>query len=83
MNTDKDLLEKVFVITGGNSGIGFVSACNFARRGATVLLLCRNQSRGEAAVEAIRTRTGNDKVHLYLADFSLLASVASTASRFR
>jgi NAD(P)-dependent dehydrogenase (short-subunit alcohol dehydrogenase family) len=73
---EKDLHGKVFVVTGANSGIGFVSAMDFARRGATVLLMCRNEKRGQEAMEAIKRESGNHDVHLYLADFGLLGSVA-------
>ncbi|MCP5347453.1 MAG: SDR family NAD(P)-dependent oxidoreductase [Gammaproteobacteria bacterium] len=83
MNTEQDLLDKVFVVTGANSGIGFESARDFAARGATVVILCRNEGRGRAAVEAVRSATGNDRVQLYLADFSSLASVARAGRNLR
>lgn len=73
---EKDLQGKVFVVTGANSGIGFVSSMNFANRGATVVLMCRNEQKGNQALETIRQKTGNENVHLFLADFSLLGSVA-------
>ena len=41
------LAKKVFVITGGNSGIGFSAAKEAANRGATVVLVCRSKQRGE------------------------------------
>ncbi|MEZ5490174.1 MAG: SDR family oxidoreductase [Gammaproteobacteria bacterium] len=76
MKTEKDLQDKIFVVTGANSGIGFESARDFARRGATVVILCRNEARGQEAVDTIKQETGNPDVYLYLADFSLLSSVA-------
>ena len=79
MSMDKDLQGKVYVITGANSGIGFISAMDFARRGATVVIMCRNENRGKQAVESIRRESGNDDVHLYLADFSLLSNVAEAS----
>ena len=71
----QDLLGKVYVVTGANSGIGFAAAHNFASRGATLVLVCRNEARGSKALEAIRAATGNDKLALYVAEFSSLADV--------
>ena len=76
MNFDKDLQGKVIVVTGANSGIGYEAAKNFAYRGAAVVIMCRNPTRGESAVESIKQLTGNEQVHLYVADFSLLSSVS-------
>jgi len=78
---EKDLQGKVFVVTGANSGIGFVAALDFARRGATVVIMCRNESRGNEAVETIRRESGNEDVHLYLADFSLMSNVAEAGRK--
>ncbi|XP_042610258.1 WW domain-containing oxidoreductase-like [Cyprinus carpio] len=50
---DCDLSDKVVVITGANSGIGFETARSFALHGAHVILACRNQSRAMKAVSLI------------------------------
>jgi len=44
-----------------------------------VLLHGRDQARGEAALSEIRQATGNDRLRLYLADFSSLAQVRRLA----
>nr|XP_047924836.1 WW domain-containing oxidoreductase isoform X5 [Anser cygnoides] len=49
----RDLSEKVVIITGANSGIGFETAKSFALHGAYVILACRNMSRGNDAVQRI------------------------------
>lgn len=78
---DQDLSGKVFVVTGANSGIGFEAARNFAARGARVVLICRSEERGGAALTRIEQETGNDQGRLYIADFSSLESVSALADR--
>lgn len=79
---DVDLTGRVCLITGANSGIGRAAAAALASRRADVLLLCRDRVRGEAAVNAIRRETGNDRVHLEVVDVSHLASVRAFAERY-
>lgn len=77
----QDLAGKTYVVTGANSGIGFEAARDFARRGATTVLVCRSAERGQEALEQIVLASGNQNVHLYLADFSLMASVSKVADQ--
>ena len=77
----QDLAGKTYIVTGANSGIGFEAAKDFAKRGATTILVCRSAARGKEAKDSIVQQTGNQDVHLYLADFSLLASVSAMADQ--
>lgn len=73
------LKGKVVIITGANTGIGLETARDLAKRGGRIILACRNQSRGEAAVEDIRQSTGNNDViymHLDLASFKSIRHFA-------
>jgi short-subunit dehydrogenase len=45
----------VAIVTGASSGIGFATAREFARRGATVLAVARREERLRALVEACRS----------------------------
>lgn len=62
-------------------GIGKFIALDFARRGARVILACRSEARGTAALQEIRESTGNQNVHLRLLDTSSLDSVRKFAAR--
>lgn len=78
---DRDLDGVRAVVTGANSGIGFETALALAERGAEVVLACRSETRGLAARDAIRGRTGNPRISLERVDLSRLADVRAFAAR--
>ena len=45
---------KVCLVTGSSSGIGKVAARELAKMGATVVIVCRNRTKGEAAQAEIK-----------------------------
>ncbi|XP_015814873.1 retinol dehydrogenase 11 isoform X2 [Nothobranchius furzeri] len=75
------LTGKTAIVTGANTGIGKFIALDFARRGARVILACRSESRGKAALDEIKQMTGNPDVHLHLVDLSSMDSVREFAKR--
>ena len=77
-----DMRGKVCVVTGANSGIGKETALSLAHMGATVVLVCRSESRGSEALAEIKQRTGNDSVALLLADFNSQRQVREVAASF-
>ncbi|MHB2025941.1 MAG: SDR family oxidoreductase [Elusimicrobiota bacterium] len=75
--------DRVCLVTGANSGIGFCTALELSRRGAAVVLGCRDKERGETARDEIRRLSGNSKVDVLLMDLADLASVRAAAAEFR
>src|SRR5690348_16035989 len=71
---------KTCVVTGANSGIGKVTALALCRKGATVVAICRDRGRGEAAVEEIREKSGGGDISLLLADLSSQRQIRNVAS---
>jgi NAD(P)-dependent dehydrogenase (short-subunit alcohol dehydrogenase family) len=74
---------KVGLITGATGGMGKVVAAELARRGATVVLVARDRTRGESVRGEIVAETGNTRVGLLLADLTEFADVRRLAAEFR
>ncbi|XP_028820481.1 retinol dehydrogenase 12-like [Denticeps clupeoides] len=73
---------KTVVVTGSNTGIGKTTALDLAKRGARVILACRDQKRAEAAVSDIRRESGSSEVVYMHLDLASLQSVRSFAETF-
>ena len=73
---------KTVLVTGANSGIGYQAAVELARHGAHVLLGCRSEAKGQAALERLRREVPHANAELALVDMASLASIRSFATRF-
>ncbi|XP_072043923.1 retinol dehydrogenase 12-like [Amphiura filiformis] len=73
---------KTVVITGGNAGIGHETAADLARRGARVILACRNEEKAKGALQTIQKKSGSSNVVYYHLDLSDLDSVRNFADKF-
>lgn len=76
-------MTKIVLITGANSGVGRSLTLLSASKGDTVVMICRNKERGEKAKEEIIRSSGNNSVHLIIADLSSLDSVKNAAIEFK
>ncbi len=74
---------KVCMVTGANSGIGKATALGLAQMGASVVMVCRDSARGEAAQSEIKTKSGNNGVDLLLADLSSQQSIRQLVENFK
>lgn len=74
---------KTVLITGANAGLGFVSSIDLARRGARVIMACRNMSKAQAAKQRVEEQSGSDNVHAMMLDLSSFASIREFAEQFK
>ncbi|MGZ5304429.1 MAG: SDR family oxidoreductase [Bacteroidia bacterium] len=76
-------MQKIALITGGNAGIGKETAIGIAKTGATIIIGCRNEERGLAAVEEIKKASNNNNVDLLLIDLASFKSVRNAVKEFK
>ncbi|MEU5211763.1 SDR family NAD(P)-dependent oxidoreductase [Streptomyces sp. NPDC020742] len=73
--------DSVFLVTGGNAGIGYFVAEQLSATGATVVLGSRNPAKAEVATASIRAHVPGARVRavqLNLADLSSLATAVES-----
>lgn len=66
---------KTVLVTGANSGIGFVTARELAKMGAQVLMVCRNVERGRQALNEVASTTNGPPPQLLIADLSYQSAI--------
>lgn len=81
LDTDVNMSEKICLVTGANSGIGFATASELYAKNAEVWLLVRNRQRGEDAAASLRRKPGGT-VRVAAVDMSIPDSIAAFAQDF-
>ncbi|MFQ6011989.1 MAG: SDR family NAD(P)-dependent oxidoreductase, partial [Nitrososphaerales archaeon] len=74
--------NKVCLITGSTSGIGQATALGLAQLGATVVVLARDETRGQKTLEYIREKSSDAHVKLFKGDLSKQDSIRGFAEEF-
>ena len=75
-----DQTGRTFIITGANSGLGYVTALELARHGATVIMAVRNAAKGASARDAILAAVPAAKLEVAPLDLADLDSVKEFAT---
>ncbi|KAK6540382.1 hypothetical protein TWF694_009182 [Orbilia ellipsospora] len=79
-----DLTGRVYIITGGNAGLGYETTKALAAKGATVYLGARSEPKATAAIEKLRETLQNPTapIHYLHFDHMDLATVVTGAQTF-
>jgi NAD(P)-dependent dehydrogenase (short-subunit alcohol dehydrogenase family) len=78
-----DQSGRTAIVTGANSGLGIVTATALARRGATVVLACRDVGKAERAARLIGAEGGRGRVEVVRTDLASLSSIRAAAGDLR
>ena len=73
---------KTCLVTGATSGIGKATALALAGLGATLVLVCRDGSKGREVTRQMRAATGNETINVLVADLSLQRQIRRLAADF-
>jgi retinol dehydrogenase-14 len=74
---------KICLVTGASSGIGKATALGLSRMGATVVMVCRDTAKWQAALAEIRQKSGNNSIDLLVADLSSQEAIRRLASEYK
>ncbi|MCR6502694.1 oxidoreductase [Shinella sp. CPCC 101442] len=74
-----DQTGRLAVVTGANSGLGFLTARELARKGARVVMTARDEGRGQRALARIQAELPDAAVELRRLDLADLDAVAAFA----
>ena len=68
--------DKIAIVTGANSGMGLATVEALSDKGVTVIMLCRNEERGKAAMDQLMEKKDR-KLDLMLCDLGDYDSIRS------
>ncbi|OQV09918.1 hypothetical protein CLAIMM_13992 isoform 1 [Cladophialophora immunda] len=77
-----DLTGKVYIVTGGNSGIGYHTVARLAQHGAHVYMCARSPTKAATAITNIKSLYPQANITVLEMDHLSLASVVSAAKLF-
>lgn len=75
--------NKICIITGATSGMGFATALALAGMGATLGLVYRNKERGNRAIQTIYDKTKSKKAISFNADLSSMEAIRKVSAEIK
>lgn len=75
--------DKICLITGATSGIGKATALKLAELGVSLILLSRNENKGEKICDQIKKANSNAQAKFYKVDISSMKEVRDVSERIK
>lgn len=75
--------DKIVLITGANRGIGKETTRALARKGATIVMACRNLEKAEPVGEMVQAESKNPNIQVMPLDLASLESVRNFTQEFK
>jgi len=77
-----DLTGEVIIVTGANSGLGFETTKELSRKGAKVVMACRNPQKADTAMQKIKNDIPDANLDIIFLDLANQKSVPDFANQF-
>lgn len=77
-----DLSGKVAIVTGGNSGLGFYTCLELARKGAKVIIAGRSEEKGNTALSTIKVEVPAADIQFMQLDLADIGSIRHFVKSF-
>jgi len=79
-----DLSKKVTIVTGANTGIGYITARELAKMGSRVFVACRSKERADEAIQKMKAESTADLLVEFLPlDLGSLKSIEACVAEFK
>jgi len=79
---DVDVTGKVYLVTGATTGLGYYSSLMLAKKGATVVITARSQSRLDETLKKLSEESGSTLIRGLVMDQLDLTQVSAASKKF-
>lgn len=78
-----DIIKKIALVTGANSGMGKATVASLADQGYRVIMLCRSEERGTAALKELQEQNNSRVLNLMLCNLGSMKDIRRFTDEFK
>ncbi len=80
---DQSLKDKIVMVTGANSGMGKIIATELAKKGCTLIMVCRIREKPNVALNEVSGQSKNPNIDLMATDLSSQKQIRELAEKIK